>query len=115
MTEAPVRPPWRECLVVAALVAGVTLAVAFSLHDDCIHGPPPVDRPDPGTPRASFCGTTDTGQPWGIALLFAALVIIAGAATRRRSVIVVWFSVVLAVIAVVMARLAPGLRAVSPL
>jgi hypothetical protein len=115
MTEAPVRLPWHECLILAALVAGVTLAMALSLHHDCLHGPPPVERPDPGTPRASYCATTDIGHPGAIALLGAALVLVVAATTRRRSVTVVWFVVLLAAVAVILASLAAGLRAVSPL
>lgn len=115
MTEAPVRLPWHECLIVAALVAGITLAMAVSLHHDCLHGPPPVDRPDPGTPRANYCATADIGHPWGVALVGAALVLVVAATTRRRSVVTVWFAVFLAVSAFVLAGLAAGLRAVSPL
>jgi hypothetical protein len=57
---------------VVAVVFGVVLfAVVCALlaHYSCTHAPPPVEQPEPGTPRADYCGVVDQGVPWLAALV----------------------------------------------
>ncbi len=61
----------QRYVVVAAFVVGIL--AGGGVHHGCVNPPPPVSLPDPGTPRAAFCATADTGQPWSQALLTMAL------------------------------------------
>jgi hypothetical protein len=57
--------------VVVAVLGVVVLAVMCALlaHHSCTHAPPPVERPEPGTARADYCGVVDHGVPWLAALV----------------------------------------------
>jgi hypothetical protein len=50
------------------LAAGATAAVggvcALAVHHGCFHPPPPVELPDPGTPRAHYCDAVVASRPW---------------------------------------------------
>jgi hypothetical protein len=72
-------------LVVLALgVVGVAVVCAWATHYSCGHPPPPVLRPDPGTPRAGFCGAVDVGVPWVAALIAGGVAAVGLWATRGR-------------------------------
>lgn len=58
------RWPPAAWLLLTAIVVGVAILSALSLHHSCVHPPPPVSVPDPGTPRAEFCEAADTAVPW---------------------------------------------------
>lgn len=51
------------CLLVGA-VALVALAAASLVRGSCLHAPPPVLVPVPGTPRAGYCAAVNGGAPW---------------------------------------------------
>jgi hypothetical protein len=66
----------------ARALVGVTLGVllvavacALLAHHSCVHAPPPVEWPEPGTPRADYCRAVDRGVPWlaGLAALAVAV------------------------------------------
>jgi hypothetical protein len=73
-------------------LVGVTLGVvlvavpcALLAHHSCIHAPPPVERPEPGTPRANYCGVVDRGVPWLAGLATLALTVPVLLLVRRCS------------------------------
>jgi hypothetical protein len=71
------RWPLPAWILLAGIVAGVALLSALSIHHSCVHPPPPVVTPDPGTPLASFCGTAESAVPWrqaGVSVLVFAVV-----------------------------------------
>jgi hypothetical protein len=71
---------------VAVIVIGVALTAGVSAdltHHACTHAPPPVQRPEAGTPRASYCDAADHGAPW-LAVLVAAVVATSALALCRR-------------------------------
>jgi hypothetical protein len=43
---------------------------ALLVRHGCLHPPPPVDRPEPGTARAGYCAAVSGHAPW---LLFVAV------------------------------------------
>jgi hypothetical protein len=57
--------------VVVVVLGVVVLAVVCALlaHHACTHSPPPVEHPEPGTPRSDYCGVVDQGVPWLAALV----------------------------------------------
>src|SRR4051794_15004146 len=74
------RWPLPAWILLAAIVAGVAVLSAVSIHHSCVHPPPPVVKPDAGTPLASFCGTADSTSPWlqaGVSVLVFAVVALA--------------------------------------
>jgi hypothetical protein len=109
MQDQPRRLPWRECLILAALVSAFGLVMALFLHDYCMHAPSEVDAPVPGTPRADYCATADSGHPFLLTLAPAALALLVALASRRRSVIVVWSCVLIAIATAVIAGHASAL------
>jgi hypothetical protein len=86
--EAPVLTigamAFAFCIVV--IVGGISAA---AVHNGCFHPPPPVTRPDPGTPRANYCNAVIRTRPW-ISLTLGPLLVVAvtGVVTRRRTAIV---------------------------
>lgn len=49
---------------VVILVALVALCCAWAVHQACFHPPPPVTRPDGGTPRGGYCDAVNATRPW---------------------------------------------------
>ena len=47
--------------VFIALIAGIC---AYAVHVACFEPPPPIVRPDPGTPRGEYCAFVDPKAPW---------------------------------------------------
>jgi hypothetical protein len=77
-------------ILLIAVVALVGVASAAASHNACFHPPPPVTRPDPGTPRGEYCGVLTPLHPWltltiSPCLLVAALWLATG---RRRAPVV---------------------------
>ena len=65
-------------------VVAAAIACALLVHHSCLHPPPPVIRPDPGTPRADYCAVVDHGTPWLAALLALVIAVPAVSAVRRQ-------------------------------
>src|SRR4051812_46978104 len=103
MGQPPRKLPWRECLMLVGLVAIVGFVMALGVHHGCTHAPPPVDGPVPGSPRAGYCATADTGRPWLLTLLVAGLAVTVVLASRRRATVVVWSCVLIAIAVFVLA------------
>jgi hypothetical protein len=76
---------WPAILGLTALVGCVGILCIVVAHSGCVNPGPPVTRPDPGTPRAGYCETVDTGTVRAaLVLLAVALVPVAALAARRR-------------------------------
>jgi len=103
MAAYPRRLPWFECWAIVGLVAAFGFAMALSLHHDCTVAPSEVDAPEPGTPRATFCATADTGHPWLLMVLPAAVAFLVVLASRRRSAVVVWWCIAIATLTALVA------------
>jgi hypothetical protein len=94
------RPP-LSLLALLGLLGGVALvavACAAAVHTACFHPPPPVSRPEGGTPRGDYCAAIDPWRPWisltvGPCLLVAALWL----GFSRHRLMVVGFAVALCV------------------
>jgi hypothetical protein len=87
-------------LILVVLVACVGVVCALAVHHGCGDPGPPVGRPDPGTPRAQYCGTMDRpGWRLAVVVLAAAAVIGAAVIARRRRL---WTIVATTVIAIVL-------------
>jgi hypothetical protein len=79
------RPVGTRALVgVTVGVVFVAVACALLAHHSCTHAPPPVERPEPGTPRANYCGVVDRGVPWLAGLATLALTAPVLLLVRRR-------------------------------
>ncbi len=50
--------------VLTVCVALIATACAAGVHTACFHPPPPVARPDPGTPRGEYCAVLVPWHPW---------------------------------------------------
>jgi hypothetical protein len=91
-------PAWLALLALTAGVAVVALACAAGVHQACFHPPPPVDRPDPGTPRGEYCAAVLPWHPWLSLTLGPCLLVIAlWMALPRRRVLVVGLAVAVCV------------------
>jgi hypothetical protein len=91
-----------DSLLAGAAVVAVGGVCALAVHHGCFHPPPPVDLPDPGTPRARYCGAVVASKPWILLTIAPALVTaFAGMLLPRRAALVL---VVLAVCAVLVAN-----------
>jgi hypothetical protein len=100
-------------LTAAALVGAVVLVVVASaarVRHACLHPPPPVLTPSPGTPRADYCDAVGGSSPWlALAVLPSLALLVCIAATRRRTRWSVAAAVVLACAAVANATVASHL------
>jgi hypothetical protein len=77
---------WRlsaAALMLLALVAGFGAMSALLVHVACTNPGPPVARPDPGTPRAGYCGAVHGGALW--LLLAVVPVLVTGVAAVLRA------------------------------
>jgi hypothetical protein len=82
-------------IAVVALVGAISAAAS---HNACFHPPPPVTRPDPGTPRGEYCGVLTPLHPWlALTIAPALLVAVLWLAAGRRLVPVVTLTLVLCV------------------
>jgi hypothetical protein len=73
------RWAWLFWLTLGVAVLAVICAAA--VHNGCFHPPPPVSRPDPGTPRGEYCATLEPARPWiSLTVGPCALVLLAGVA-----------------------------------
>jgi hypothetical protein len=98
-------------LAVIGGVAIVAVASAAALHQACFHPPPPVDRPDPGTPRGEYCAAILPWHPWvsltvGPCVLLAALRL----ALPRRRTVTVGFALLLCVVLIANAAIVNSLQ-----
>ncbi len=76
---------WRAIVAITACTAFVAVVCALAAHHGCTDPGPPVRHPDPGTPRADYCGAIDDGaSPALIVLAAVGIVALAGIALRRR-------------------------------
>jgi hypothetical protein len=66
------------------LVALVALCCAWAVHEACFHPPPPVTRPDGGTPRGGYCDAINATRPWLSLTLGPTLVMALIALSARR-------------------------------
>ena len=84
---------WR--LGVALLtVAAVGGLCAVGVHYGCLHPPPPVIVPDPGTPRGTYCSAVIPAKPWIVMVLIpCAFVALVGLAARTRRALWLWAAV----------------------
>jgi predicted small integral membrane protein len=76
---------WGWALAPIAFAGCVAVICAVAAHHDCMEPGPPVSRPEPGTPRAGYCGTVDDRAVRAV-IVFAgvAVVALAAVALRRR-------------------------------
>lgn|GEM_PF-6026028 len=90
---------WFPLLLVILGVAAVASICAAAIHNGCFHPPPPVTRPDPGTPRGEYCKVMVFGKPWALLVLGPCLLVLLVAAVfRRASSLVVSFAIVVCLI-----------------
>lgn len=81
----------REAQIAGVLVAVGVVAVCAAIcaavvHAACFHPPPPVTRPEPGTPRGEYCEAVVRWKPWvSLTLGPVALMVVAGSLGRRRA------------------------------
>ena len=84
MPGAAARLPWSALLALALLVGCVGVLCAAVVHSGCVNPGPPVNRPDPGTPRAGYCGTMDDPTLRAALVVLATVVVVVAAAVARR-------------------------------
>jgi hypothetical protein len=90
---------WFPLFLLIVGVAAVAVACAAAIHNGCFHPPPPVTRPDPGTPRGEYCKVVVFGKSWALLVLGpCSLVLLAAAVFRRASWLVVSFALVVCLI-----------------
>jgi hypothetical protein len=79
------RASWWLVLFLLVTVAVVSVLGALGVHQACFHPPPPVDLPDPRTPRGRYCSAVWPTEPW-ISFPVAAMVLtgVFVLATRRH-------------------------------
>jgi hypothetical protein len=58
------RASWWLVLFLLVTVAVVAVLGALAVHQACFHPPPPVDLPDPRTPRGRYCKVVLPSDPW---------------------------------------------------
>lgn len=51
-------------ILLTAGVAVVATSCAAAVHVACFHPPPPVSRPETGTPRGEYCAVLVPWHPW---------------------------------------------------
>jgi hypothetical protein len=104
---------WRltmaACVFLLIAVAALSLICALIVHHSCIDPPPPVIRPDPGTPLADYCSAADTAHPWLLALFPPVLAAFGIVLVRRRKRWTVWICLAIATAAVTNAIVASQL------
>jgi hypothetical protein len=90
------RPAGLGVICAIALgVAFVAVCCAVAVHTGCFHTPPPVERPEAGTPRAAYCDVLIPAKPWvSLTVGPTALVLAAGMLTRRRLWVLLCLSIV---------------------
>jgi hypothetical protein len=72
---------WLLSLTLGVAITAAICAAAF--HNGCFHPPPPVGRPDPGTPRGQYCAALLPAKPWmSLTLGPCVLVLLAGVAAH---------------------------------
>jgi len=90
------RPTGLGAICAIALgVAFVAVCCAVAVHNACFHTPPPVNRPEAGTPRAGYCDVLIPAKPWvSLTVGPTAFVLAAGFLSRRRLWILLCLSIV---------------------
>jgi hypothetical protein len=92
------RLPWRGVLTLALAVGCLGVVCAAVVHSGCVDPGPPVSHPDPGTPRAGYCETTDDrGLRGSLVVLAMGFVVLAGAIAGRRPL---WTLLVAAIVSI---------------
>lgn len=75
--------PLTLVLVPVILVALLALLTATIEHKACFHPGPPVDRPEPSTPRGEYCSAVNSADPW-VSLTAAPVAVMAALALMAR-------------------------------
>jgi hypothetical protein len=87
--------------VIVLAVAFVSVCCALAVHNGCFHTPPPVSRPDPGTPRASYCNALIPTQPWvSLTVGPCLLVTLVAWLSRRRLWLTAGFALLICALAI---------------
>ena len=55
---------WRPAIAQVATLLVFSFLFGLLLRSGCLHPPPPLERPDPGTPRAQYCAAVNGHAPW---------------------------------------------------
>jgi hypothetical protein len=55
---------WEHACGQLGVLLVMCVLSALMVRHGCLVPPPPVSRPDPGTPRADFCRAVGNGSPW---------------------------------------------------
>jgi hypothetical protein len=82
--------------VLVVVVVGALSAIA--VHRGCLHPPPPVVRPDPGTPRAEYCSAVIPTKPWILLTLAPCAFVVTAAAFIPRARVVALLTLAVCVI-----------------
>ena len=87
-TAATTRPSRNTSAVTAivGVVAALGALAALLVHSACVDPGPPVARPEPGTPRAGYCGVMHGVALWMLLTVAPTLVIACASAMARGRV-----------------------------
>jgi hypothetical protein len=72
------------------VVAAAAVAAAIGVHHACFDPPPPVIRPDPGTPRGEYCSAVLSVHPWITLTVGPSVIALLLASAIRRRVWAIW-------------------------
>jgi hypothetical protein len=98
-------------LVAVGVVAVCAAICAAVVHAACFHPPPPVTRPEPGTPRGEYCRAVLPWKPWvSFTLGPVALMAVGGSLGRRRAWVLAMMTLLICGVLIANASVADSLE-----